>query len=162
MTRAICGAALALAALAAGCSDPNTPVPVGGVVTLDGVPVDGATVNFYTAGGEAQARPAHGATGKDGAFRLSTMGDGDGAARRKYKVVITRYVPSRPDLKVPTFPDTQEGRDAKADFLYRNFEAKGVQPFKNALPAKYGSSETTPLECEVTGETTVKFDLSSK
>ena len=148
--------------LVAGCGDKYTPVPVSGVVTLDGKPVEGATVYFYAVGDAKDGRPAHGTTDKEGAFRLSTMGDEDGALRRHYKVVITKYVPTLPNLKVPDFPDTLEGRNEKSDFMYRNFEAKGIQPFKNALPAKYGDSSSTPLDCNVEGRTTVKFELTSK
>jgi hypothetical protein len=46
--------------------------------------------------------------------------------------------------------------------MYNNFEAKGIPPFKSALPAKYGDASTTPLECKVTGRTAADFALSSK
>src|SRR5438067_11098108 len=140
---------------AAGCGGKYTPVAVSGVVTLDGKPVEGATVYFYAVGDERDGRPAHGTTDKEGAFRLSTLGDEDGALRRRYKVVIAKYVPTLPNLKIPDFPDTLEGRNARSDFLDRNFAAKGIQPFKNALPARYGDSNTTPLECDVTARATV-------
>jgi hypothetical protein len=155
-------AALAVLTLAAaGCADKYAPVSVSGVVTLEGKPVEGATVYFYAVGDAHDGRPAHGTTDKDGAFRLSTLGDGDGALRRNYKVVVVKYVPTLPNLKIPDFPDTLEGRNARSDFMYLNFEAKGIQPFKNALPGKYGDSNTTPLTCNVTGRTTVKFELTS-
>jgi hypothetical protein len=132
---------------------------VSGVVTPDGQPLrrgDGLRLRRRRRAG----RPAHGTTGKDGAFRLSTLGNEDGALRRHYKVVIAKYVPTLPNLKVPEFPDTLEGRNERSDFMYRTFEAKGIQPFKNALPARSGDSNTTPLECDVTGRTTVKFELT--
>jgi hypothetical protein len=154
------GLALMLAA-AAGCGGKYTPVPVSGVVTLDGQPIEGATVYFYAVGDEKDGRPAFGTTDKAGAFKLSTLGHEDGALRRHYKVVITKYVPTNPNLKIPDFPDTLEGKNERSDFMYRNFEAKGIQPFKNSLPPKYGDSGTTPLECEVTGSTTLKFELTS-
>src|SRR5688500_6345756 len=115
-----------------GCGGKYTPVPVNGVGTLDGESLEGATGYFYAVGDEKDGRPAHGTTDKEGAFRLSSMGDEDGALRRHYKVVITKYVPTLPNLKVPDFPDTLEGRNEKSDFMYRNFEVKGIQPFKNA------------------------------
>lgn len=148
---------------AAGCSGKYTPVPVSGVVTLDNKPVEGATVNFYAVGDEREGRPAFGQTDKAGVFELSTMGNKDGALRRDYKVVITRYVPSLPNLKFPPFPATAEGQAAKDDFIYQNFEAKGIPPFKNALPEKYGDPKTTPLTCKVEGRISgLKFELSSK
>jgi hypothetical protein len=138
------------------------PVPVSGVVTLDGQPVEGATVFFYAVGDDKEGRPASGSTDKNGAFHLSTLGTNDGALRAEYKVVIHKYVPSRPDLKMPEFPNTVEGRAQQADWRYQNFEAKGIQPFKNVLPAKYGDSKTTPLSCNVTGKMEVPFELTSK
>ena len=154
------GLALLLVA-AAGCGGKYTPVPVSGVVTLDGQPVEGATVYFYAVGDERDGRPAFGTTDKAGEFRLSTMGNDDGALPRPYKVVVTKYVPTNPNLKIPDFPNTPEGQSEKADFMYKNFEAKGIQPFKNILPAKYGDSGTTPLQQEVKGKTTVKLELTS-
>jgi hypothetical protein len=76
-------------------------------------------------------------------------------------VVVHKYVPTQPNLKIPDFPNTPEGKSERDDFIYRNFEAKGIQPFKNALPDKYGDSNTTPLTCKVTGRMTVKFELTS-
>ena len=151
-----------LLAAAAGCGGKYTPVPVSGTVTLDGKPVEGATVYFYAVGDEAEGRPAQGTTNKEGGFALSTMGQDDGALPRRYKVVVAKYVPTRPNLKIPDFPDTQEGRERKSDFMYQQFEAKGIQPFTNALPAVYGSSNTTPLEFDITEKTTVTLELKSK
>jgi hypothetical protein len=153
------GLALALAT-AAGCGGKFSPVPVSGVVTHNGQPVEAATVTFYAVGDEKDGRPAHGTTNKQGEFRLSTLGDEDGALPRRYKVVVTKYVPNNPNLKIPDFPDTPEGREAKQDFNYRNFEAKGIQPFKNVLPANYASTATTPLEFDITERTTVKLELT--
>ena len=152
---------LAVLAVAAGCGGKHTPVPVSGVVTLDGKTVEGATVYFYAAGDDKEGRPAYGTTDKDGVFRLSTMGNEDGALPRHYKVVVTKYVPTNPNLKVPEFPDTVEGRNQRADFMYNNFEAKGIQPFKNVLPPRYSDSSTTPLECTVDGKTTINLELTS-
>ena len=152
---------LVLIFVAAGCSGKYTPVPVSGVVTLDGKPVEGATVYFYAVGDEKDGRPATGTTDKDGVFRLSTMGNEDGALPRNYKVVVTKYVPTNPNLKIPDFPDTLEGRNDRSDFMYRSFEAKGIQPFTNALPLKYGDSNATPLAFEVKKKTTINLELTS-
>jgi hypothetical protein len=153
---------LTLLGTAAGCRGKYTPVPVSGVVTLDDKPVEGATVYFYAIGDAMDGRTAQGITDKDGAFRLSTLGNNDGALPREYKVVIHKYVPTIPNLKIPKFPNTVEGRAERDDFMYRNFEAKGLQPFTNALPEQYGDSKSTPLTCNVTGRMDVKFELTSK
>jgi hypothetical protein len=155
------GLTLLLFALA-GCGGRYTPVPVSGVVTLDGEPIAGATVFFYVTGDSKDGRLATGTTDKEGKFRLSTLGKNDGALPRPYKVVIHKYVPTKPNLKIPEFPKTPEGRAQREDFMYENFQAQGIQPFKNSLPTQYADSKSTPLECNVTGSTTVKFDLVSK
>lgn len=153
----------ALLLVLTGCGGKFTPVPVSGLVTLDDKPIEGANVVFMAAGGDQlDGRMAQGVTNKDGEFKLSTMGVDDGALPRNYKVIIHKFVPSRPGLKIPEFPDTVEGRAAKDDFMYKNFMEKGIQPFKNALPAQYGDSNTTPLTSNVTGKTYVKFELKSK
>ena len=46
--------------------------------------------------------------------------------------------------------------------MYRNFEDKGIQPFTNSLPARYGDSNSTPLECNVTGKTVIELKLTSR
>jgi hypothetical protein len=146
----------------AGCSGRHTPVPVSGEVTLDGKPVEGANVYFYAVGDQMDGRPAQGVTDPNGQFELSTLGNRDGALRREYKVVIHKYVPTKPNLKIPDFPNTVEGRAQRDDFMYRNYMEQGIQPFKNALPPKYGDSATTPLTCNVTGKMHVKFELTTK
>src|SRR5262245_61809710 len=118
--------ALILALAVVGCGGKYKPVPVSGVVSLDGAPVEGAAVYFYAVGDEREGRPAQGVTDKNGEFRLSTMGENDGALRREYKVVIAKYVPSLPKLKVPKFPDTPEGQADRQDFMYRHYESKGI------------------------------------
>jgi hypothetical protein len=148
----------ALLLLAAGCGGKHTPVKVNGVVTLDGKPVEGATVTFYIGGDGQEGRPATGRTDASGAFQLNTMGNEDGALPGEYKVVIAKWVPALPDLKVPDFPKTPEGRAQREEFLYR---AYGNRPRgKNILPARYGDPNTTPLTATVNGKTTVNFELS--
>jgi hypothetical protein len=147
---------------AAGCSSKYKPVPVSGVVTLDGKPLEGANVFFYAVGDAKEGRTAQGVTDKNGEFRLSTLGKDDGALRWDYKVVIHKYVPTLPNLKKPEFPHTPEGKAQEDDWRYKNFESKGIQPFKNALPAKYGDTNSTPLTCKVEGPIAgVPFELTS-
>jgi hypothetical protein len=148
---------------AAGCGGKYKPVPVSGTVTLDGKPLEGAMVNFYSIGDAKEGRGAHGTTDKNGAFSLTTMKDGDGAIRGDYKVVINKFVPTLPNLKIPDFPDTPDGKAQRDDFMYNTFEKRGLQPFKTALPAKYADSSATPLTFKVTGPTTeANFPLVSK
>lgn len=146
---------------AAGCG--NKPVQVSGIVTLDGQPVKEAMVFFYPIGDGKEGRMAAGGTDASGKYELSTLGVADGAFRREYKVVIHKYVPNRPK-KMPEMPpaDTPEGIAARQDFNYWAYESKGIQPFKNSLPDKYGDEKTTTLTCNVTGSMTADFPLVSK
>src|SRR5438552_837698 len=85
-----------LAALLAGCG--RGPVPVEGIVTLDGQPVQGATVLFLPQGG--QMLPAQAMTSGDGSFRLAMSGH-YGAMRGEYKVLVTKVINTGQHLGPP-------------------------------------------------------------
>jgi hypothetical protein len=74
----------------AGCgtSEPET-VPVTGVVTLDGQPVDGAAVVLMSqvAGSGNAARAV---TNADGTFTLATFKDDDGVRPGQYKAIVKK------------------------------------------------------------------------
>ena len=154
----LAGLAILLAA-AAGCGGKYTPVPVSGVVTLDGKPVEGATVYFYAVGDEKEGRPAHGTTDKNGEFRLSTLGHEDGALPRNYKVVVTKYVPTLPNLKMPDFPDTLEGR-RRERLHVPELRGQGHPAVQELAAGEVRRLGHHAAECNVTGRTTVKFELT--
>jgi hypothetical protein len=145
---------------AAGCDGRRTPVAVGGTVTLDGKPVEGAIVTFHLLGDDKEGRPATGRTDKTGTFQLKA-GNEDGARPGVYKVVVIKNVLADPKLKVPDFPDTPEGRNQRDHFLWKHF-GDDQPPSKNVLPDRYGDLKTTPLTCKVPGDTPVHFPLTSK
>jgi hypothetical protein len=143
----------------AACSSAYTPVPVKGVVTLDGQPVEGAVVHFLVPGEQTEGRPAFGTTDHEGRFRLSTLGREDGALPRDYRVVVFKYVPARPDVQIPAFPKTPKGKAEREDFLYKLY---GDKPHtQNILPAKYADINTTPFQITVPTKGEVVLDLSS-
>jgi len=150
----------ALLFAAAACNSPRPPVPVSGTVTLDGKPVEGATVTFHLIGDDKEGRPATGQTDKAGAFRLKS-GNEDGARPGEYKVVIVKSVLADPKLKVPDFPDTPEGRNQRDHFLWKHF-GDDQPPYRNVLPDRYGDLKATPLTCKVPGDSPVHFPLTSK
>ena len=85
MRRVIVTLMFSLAALGfSGCGE--KPVPVNGIVTLDGKPVEGATVTFGTDDGK---RSYGGFTDASGAFSLSGGGV-LGALPGTYKVTVTK------------------------------------------------------------------------
>lgn len=141
-----------------GCRSKYQPVRVSGVVTLNGQPVEGATVSFYAVGGGKEGRPATGHTDSTGTYHLNTMGNNDGALPGEYKIVVAKWVPGLPNLKVPQFPNTPEGRSQREEFLYR---AYGTNPReKNILPAKYADMHSTPLKGTITRSTTIPLELT--
>ena len=89
------------------------------------------------------------------------MGNQDGALPGEYKVVIAKWVPGLPNLKIPNFPDTPEGKAQRDEFIYR---AYGDRPReKNILPTKYSDLEKTPLSYTVKSKVSdLKFELASK
>jgi hypothetical protein len=144
---------------AAGCGR-RLPVPVSGTVTLNGKPIEGATVTFHVLGDDKEGRPASGTTDRTGTFHLKT-GDEVGARPGEYKVVIIKNVLADPNLKMPPFPDTPEGRNQREHFLWKHF-GDNRPPYKNDLPAKYGDPTATPLTCKVPADTPVHFALTKK
>jgi hypothetical protein len=150
----------ALLVTVAACSGPRTPVPVSGTVTLDGKPVEGATVTFLVLGDDKEGRPATGQTDKTGTFHLKT-GNEDGARPGEYKVVVSKNDLADPNLKMPDFPDTPEGRNQREHFLWKHF-GDNRSPYRNVLPDRYGDLKATPLTCKVPGDGPVHFPLTSK
>jgi Domain of unknown function (DUF6795) len=149
-----------LLSAAAGCDGRRTPVPVSGTVTLDGQPVEGATVTFHLVSDDKDGRLATGQTDRTGTFRLRT-GDEDGVRPGDYKVVIVKSVLAGPKVKMPDFPDTPEGRNQREHFLWKQF-ADDQLPYRNVLPDRYGDLKATPLTCKVPHNSPVHFPLTSK
>jgi hypothetical protein len=77
---------LAVAALLAGCGGEMKVAPVSGVVTLDGRPLDRASVVFKP---EAGGRPSFGVTDEQGRFILAYSMNEDGAEVGPATVMIS-------------------------------------------------------------------------
>jgi len=85
---------LALAVIVLGCGkDPNLPplVPVTGTVTLDGKPLDSATVTFIPVG-KTRGNGAMGYTDEEGKYQLATHRGDRGAPVGEYRVVLNKMV----------------------------------------------------------------------
>ncbi|MBO0697846.1 MAG: carboxypeptidase regulatory-like domain-containing protein [Zavarzinella sp.] len=132
-------AALAVVLAVAGCG--GSTGRVSGVVTLDGQPLEGATVSFSP----VSAGEVGGSTGKTdakGRYTLRTvLGDSPGAAVGKHKVTISLYRenPNNPDqagkeLVPPRYSDparTELTFDVPAGGTDKaNFELMSPQPAK--------------------------------
>ncbi len=85
-----CGIVFAFLVAMAGCGDGKIArYPVHGSVNVDGQPAEGVMLIFCPVAGseELQKTRPTGATGPDGKFELTTLGDNDGAPAGEYKVI---------------------------------------------------------------------------
>jgi hypothetical protein len=122
--------------LAAGCGGGGgvDPVPVEGVVTLDGSPLEGATVLFRPADG----RPSIGTTDAEGRYRLRYTSERTGAVPGRHTVSITMLDEDSAAAAIGTKKKPQE-----------------------PIPSRYNSQ--TELTAEVVGsKTTLDFALLSR
>jgi hypothetical protein len=145
-----CLMALAILALPflAGCgSGRPTPVRVTGRVTLNGRPVDAASVTLMP---ERGGRPASGTTDSAGGFTLSTFAVGDGALPGDYAVTVTKFA-LRAGAVVPATEVSGDG-------------LMGAMPEigNSMLPEIYGNPATSGLRISVTkGMPAVELVLSA-
>lgn len=140
--------------LATGCAPPEVERPdttgVTGTVTLNGEPVEAATVTFV-ADGEGQ--DAIGRTDANGKYTLTTFGGSDGAIAGEYKVKIAKYT----DMAADT-TSGEAGEDGEGGYIEPNENDTGEQ--ENVLPAKYADEKTSELTASVSaGATSFDFDL---
>ena len=148
-----------------------TLLPVQGVVTLDGKPVEGATVVFTSSDGKSSAS---GMTDAAGGFALSS-GDKPGAAAGTYKVTVTKYAV----VVGAQSPSQTEGGGMNKEYLNamkkETPKAAGGNPMampkggaaaggaRTDLPGIYASVEKTPLTgVAVPADGPIKLELKSK
>jgi hypothetical protein len=147
--RSSCLAALALVPFLVGCGGAR-PVKVTGTLTLNGQPVEGATVQFVPV--NEGGRPATGLTKADGGFSLTTIEDQDGALPGEYKVVI-RYNP--PLENSPEAQSTEQGMKAA---MQAQAQAKKGKP-KYVIPPAYSDATKTPFTQTVPTSGPVTLDI---
>jgi hypothetical protein len=130
--------AMLLIGTISGCEEaierPKT-VPVAGKVTYKGAPVPKGTVTFQPDKGD----PAVGEIQSDGAYRLSTYAQGDGAVPGHHRVFIIANTAD--PTKIPE-------------------STPGWTPPKDLIPKKYNNLKTSGLEANVSEEKKeINFDL---
>ena len=148
--------------LAAGCG--GGTVAVEGEVTLDGKPVDGATVVFTSDDG---ANTYSGFTDAAGRFSLSGA-NSKGALPGNYKVSV---------VKTPKVAGAEQMTPGGGDYLKQMKKGEKKQSsgpmmppppgaagsgIKSELPAVYAVVGTTPLTAKVPSDGPVKIELKAK
>lgn len=177
MTRFCSSAALLFAVLAAaGC---GSNVALKGVVTLDGTPVEGATVTFVS---ESGSDTFSGATNAKGEFTLAGTDQKPGVKPGTYKVIVTK-VSSKGEPMAPSADNMKEMQKAMQESAKDATKPKAGGPMmpmtpmaggkmgaapvgggvKSELPHEYGSTTSTPLKVTVPPpQQPVMIELKSK
>jgi hypothetical protein len=155
--RALWIGALALGLLVSGTGCGRRLVKVRGVVTLDGKPLSGATVNFFPESGSGN--PASDYTASDGSFNLTTLKPGDGVVPGFYKVVVTL-----PDKPVPKI-EAHEGMSmAEVMGMYfkalKEMQARPAEPLPQ-VAKRYTNVLSTPLHQNVPTDGPVLLELTN-
>ena len=142
-----------------GCSQSSGPAVqyVHGLITLDGSPIEGATVSFSpkSPGGIG----ASGMTQSDGTFTLNAQAAKPGAG-----TTIGEYAVTVSKVEMPEFPNisTDDPRYGTPEQDRLEREWSKAKP-KVIVPKKYNSPETSPLEESVVkGKNEFQFDLLKK
>lgn len=116
----------------------------GGIVNLDGKPLDDAIVVYHSVTHNISAQ---GTTDKSGRFTLTTFKEKDGAAEGTQKVVVTKriYIEQKTKYDSPSEPSV-----AKIP--------------KDLLPLRYATPTTTDIQVEISssGKNDAVIELKSK
>jgi len=121
---------------------------VEGIVTLDGVPVEGAELIFYPVDHET-GEGASGRTDEKGYYRISSArGAPDkGTTAGEYAVTISQYI-----SKVLDEPIIDYANDVVITYIAKEY-----------LPLAYTDIKYSPLKVTVvTGKNEINFELDSK
>ena len=150
---------LCLFILPMGCSKGDRPAiaKAAGIVTLDGNPVEGATVTFEPVNG---GRPCFGTTDLEGRYAITSYEEGDGAPVGDHYVSVIKI--TGPGAAAPT-PDTAMGLSEIAP--PGTDKDKAEDPDKGTVylvPRKYINAKTSGLKITVPdgGSTTLDLKLS--
>ena len=135
-------------------------VPVSGTVTLDGAPVEGASVAFSPSAPGGMA--ASGKTDSSGRYKLTTRDPDDGALPGSYLVMISKTEGGAASGAVTPGMSDEEATKAAMEAHVAAGEAEAT--FKELLPAKYTNTATSELKADVAkgGQTEFNFELTSK
>jgi len=111
-------------ALISGCGDGPSLVPVSGIVTLDGKPLEGATLSFVPVAGNPISTGGSDVTGPNGNFKMTYQGR-TGLAPGKYKILI-----SKTEEVIP------KGKDISPIFAKASVEKQLMGLTKETIPTQ--------------------------
>lgn len=156
MKRLVALGCLAFSMFLVGCgADLPATVPVTGTVTLDGNPIEGASVNFLSVEGNITAS---GVTDASGKFTVKTIvGDQmvDGAVVGKHQVAVVK---TESDGIAVTDPKEMMAKMASNPAITSDYKPKAI------IPTQYNNPTMSQLTADVTeaGPNDFTFPLKSK
>ena len=144
----------AIACTAAGCNESRYPptFPTTGVVSIDGAPIERATVSFLPLDGQ---HPANGITDVEGRYLLSTFNKNDGARPGNFAVIIQKF----PYVEIETTP---EGTPYNPDDETDTVRTRAPKRSTYLLPKKYAFPEQSGFSATVSADRLNTFDFSLK
>lgn len=136
--------------------------PVSGTVTYNGSPLEKGSISFVP--DDPKGLGGSGSI-ENGAYTMSTGGNGDGVQVGKYKVTIT----AKEDASAKAKADFDKARAARKEVtgteenavIPRQFMVKAEAEAKSLIPRGYGDPLTTTQTAEVKAQSnTIDFKLS--
>ena len=143
---------------ALGCGSSETlTYPVSGIVTLDGLPMEGAAVMLKPVAGGSNG---YGVTGSDGSFEITTYRKGDGALPGEHGVVVTlqKMGEAGSQAGAPTRAESEKTGSETNGASREGFDdggaelAAGAEEVVFLIPKRYSSFKTSGLTTTVTSE----------
>jgi hypothetical protein len=131
-----------------GCGDGVKLVPVAGTVTLDGKPLEGATLSFIPIEGNAVSTAGTDITGPEGNFQMTFKGRA-GLAPGKYRVLVSKTEEIAPP----------NGREIHPVFAKAKFERQLMGLTKETIPPQNFDQE---IEVPEDGARDFALDFKSK
>ena len=160
--RFILNLSILIAIVGCGGSDKPQTFPVSGKVTLDGVPVEGASVMFRP---EGPGRPGTAMTDANGVYHLSSYGEPkDGAAPGVYKIAVIKIGgPGASSLagSAPPPADPNALSTIAATPAGKEVDAPKTEYY---VPEKYTDPSTSGLKLTITegGGDDINLELTSR
>lgn len=156
----LAGLLLGLQIVVMGCGggsvDSTKYVSVTGVVTLDGKPIEGATVSFVP---KKTGQMSFGLTGPDGKFSLKAGTGQSGAAVGDHNVTVTLALDLSPKKPVAAADDLAPPTSAELGATDSENAATGI---KYIIPERYGKPGVLSATVPDGGLSEHKLELVSK
>lgn len=139
-----------------GLSDLNTAQ---GIIMLDGVPLEGASITLDPVNG---GRGAGCVSDEKGVFKLQTLQAGDGVADGEYLVGVTKMRVENPYTEEESRLLSESGKRHNDVFNGKDHPKRPEPTSVNELPEKYKMPKTSGLSLTISGASKdLKLELSS-